>query len=229
MLYAELGRYPIEIHIKCRMIGFWNRIITGKQGKISFILYNAIKNHKKTFNWNKHVKNILSEIGRSDIWINQAHTDNRNINKLVRRNLIDQNLQTWHSSLQESHKGTNYNIIKQDIALEKYLITTPKCYWLSLFKFRTENHRFPVETGRWDDTDYAERKCTLCNLNDVGDNFHYLLICPYFRTDRKRYLNSRYYTRPNILLYQELLAILDKKELEKLSTFTNILMKKFSR
>ena len=119
-------------------------------------------------------------------------------------------MQTWHSSLQESHKGTNYNIIKQDIALEKYLITTPKCYWLSLLKFRTENHRFPVETGRWDDTDYAERKCTLCNQNDVGDNFHYLLICLYFRTDRKRYLNSRYYTRPNILLYQELLAILRK-------------------
>ena len=49
MLYAELGRYPIEIHIKYRMIGFWNRIITGKQSKISLILYSAIKNHKKDF------------------------------------------------------------------------------------------------------------------------------------------------------------------------------------
>ena len=35
MLYAELGRYPIEIYVKCRMIGFWNRLITGKQSKIS--------------------------------------------------------------------------------------------------------------------------------------------------------------------------------------------------
>ena len=107
-------------------------------------------------------------------------------------------------------------------------MTTQKCYWLSLFKFRTENHKFPVETGRWNDTEYAERKCNLCDLNDIGDNFHYLLVCPYFLTDRKRYLSSRFYTRPNILLYQELLAISGKNDLEKISVFTRILMNKFS-
>ena len=31
MLYAELGRHPIDITIKSRMIGFWNRIVTGKK------------------------------------------------------------------------------------------------------------------------------------------------------------------------------------------------------
>ena len=66
------------------------------------------------------------------------------------------------------------------------------------------------------------------DLNDIGDNFHYLLVCPYFLTDRKRYLSSRFYTRPNILLYQELLAISGKNDLEKLSVFTRILMNKFS-
>ena len=228
MLYAELGRYPIEIYVKCRMIGFWNRLITGKQSKISYILYNAIKNHQKSFKWIERVKNIFSEVGRNDIWINQSTIQSRNINKLVKTTLIDQNLQMWHSSLQNSHKGKTYNIIKQDIALEKYLMTTQRCYWLSLFKFRTENHKFPVETGRWNDTEYAERKCNLCDLNDIGDNFHYLLVCPYFLTDRKRYLSSRFYTRPNILLYQELLAISGKNDLEKLSVFTRILMNKFS-
>ena len=31
MLYAELGRTSIDITIKARMIGFWYRIVTGKQ------------------------------------------------------------------------------------------------------------------------------------------------------------------------------------------------------
>ena len=36
MLYAELGRYPIEITIKQRMVSFWTRLITGKISKLSY-------------------------------------------------------------------------------------------------------------------------------------------------------------------------------------------------
>ena len=39
MLYAELGRYPLDITIKSRMIGFWNRIVTGNDSKLSYLLY----------------------------------------------------------------------------------------------------------------------------------------------------------------------------------------------
>ena len=63
MLYAEFGRYPIQIIIKCRMIGFWNRIITGKQSNLSFILYHTLYNHEKSFKWTNYIKSILSEIG----------------------------------------------------------------------------------------------------------------------------------------------------------------------
>ena len=40
MLYAELGRYPLDITIKSRMIGFWNRMVTGNDSNylIYFIL-----------------------------------------------------------------------------------------------------------------------------------------------------------------------------------------------
>ena len=29
MIYGELGRYPLEIYIKCIMIGYWSRLILG--------------------------------------------------------------------------------------------------------------------------------------------------------------------------------------------------------
>lgn len=111
---------------------------------------------------------------------------------------------------------------------EKYLTTIQRSYWLSLFKFRTDNHKFPVETGRWNAIEYADRKCNLCNLYDVGDKYHYLLICPYFTTDRKMYIHKKYYSRPNIIKYQELMATSDKSKLEKLSRFIKISMNKFS-
>ena len=33
MIYAELGRYPIGLTIKARMVNFWARLVSGKQSK----------------------------------------------------------------------------------------------------------------------------------------------------------------------------------------------------
>ena len=33
MIHGELGRYPLEIYIKCKMIGYWSRLILGKHEK----------------------------------------------------------------------------------------------------------------------------------------------------------------------------------------------------
>lgn len=52
-----------------------------------------------------------------------------------------------------------------------------QCYLnssLSLYKirtiarFRTSNHKLPIETGRWNNVDRENRKCWLCNV-DIGD------------------------------------------------------------
>ena len=42
MLFGEFGRYPLEIVIKSRMVGFWNRITSGKQTKLSYICYKNL-------------------------------------------------------------------------------------------------------------------------------------------------------------------------------------------
>ena len=42
ILYGELGRYPISIQIKSRMICFWQRIVNGKQEKIAHRLYKIL-------------------------------------------------------------------------------------------------------------------------------------------------------------------------------------------
>ena len=39
MIYAELGRYPLDIVIKTRIIGFWNRLLFDKQTKILLFFY----------------------------------------------------------------------------------------------------------------------------------------------------------------------------------------------
>ena len=40
MIYGELGRYPLEIDIKSRIISFWAKLLSGKELKLSKIIYN---------------------------------------------------------------------------------------------------------------------------------------------------------------------------------------------
>ena len=49
ILYGKLGRFPIDIFIKRRMVAFWKRIFCNKQDKIAVTLYNYMKCMFKTF------------------------------------------------------------------------------------------------------------------------------------------------------------------------------------
>ncbi len=60
----------------------------------------------------------------------------------------------------------------------------PESKHIPLIKFRTTNHKLPIETGRWNNIELSERKCNKCNMNTIGDEFHYLLECPLLLNDR---------------------------------------------
>jgi hypothetical protein len=49
---------------------------------------------------------------------------------------------------------------------------------VTLCKFRTTNHKLPIEHGRWNNIPHENRKCNLCNLEEIGDEFHYISNCP---------------------------------------------------
>ena len=231
MLYAELGRYPIEITIKCRMINFWNRIITGKQSKIAHVLYCALRAMPNfESKWLKCIKEILCDAERPDLWDKQNDICSKNISKIIKPRLIDQYKQSWHSSLQESSKGRNYALFKDRIELETYFLKLQPKHYIPIVKFRTGNHYFPVEVARWDrDAPPSKRKCRLCENNDVGDEYHYLLTCSFFADLRRQYIQKYYFTRPNILKYKELLSLTSPRKLVKLSSFIRILINHFSR
>lgn len=225
MLHGELGRFPLKIIIKSRMIGYWNRLMTGNQNKLSYLIYQHLLNMPNfESKWINYIKNIFIEVGRPDIWLEQNNLRTKTLNKQIKQILIDQYKQNWHESLQNSTKGITYSLFKHDMSLEKYFLTLPRKYFLPMIKFRLSNHYLPVETGRWNSTDISERKCSLCHLNDTGDEIHYLLTCPYFRQRRRQYIKNYYYKRPNVLKFSQLLNSTSKSELYDLSKFISVIL-----
>jgi hypothetical protein len=45
MIYGELGRYFMDIDIKVRIISYWARLLTGKQSKLSFLIFKCPMSH----------------------------------------------------------------------------------------------------------------------------------------------------------------------------------------
>ena len=224
MVYGELGRYAIEITIKTRMINYWSRLINGKNNKLAFILYRKMHaSDGKHSNWVLKIQRILEECGRPDLWLNQSC--NHYCSKMIKSVLEAQFLQTWSIKLESSSKGISYRLFKDSINLDLFFIKLPRSLFIHLGKLKTGNHRFPCERGRWQRLDINERKCTLCNCLEVGDEFHYLLVCPFFSSQRKRFIEKHYYSNPNILKYKELMNCTVERRLKDLCVFAKILIK----
>ena len=65
MIYGETGIGAILNVVKCRMVSFWSRLVSGKQSKYSYILYNLIKCTHVDSNTQYISKwiNIIEELG----------------------------------------------------------------------------------------------------------------------------------------------------------------------
>ena len=91
--------------------------------------------------------------------------------------------------------------------------------------FRSRNHRFPVELGRWYGKPLNERICHFCN-SDLGDEYHYLLACSKFDMERKQYLKPYYYKRPNVLKYHEIMNTKNDSLLKNICRFIDFFIEK---
>ena len=98
-------------------------------------------------------------------------------------------------------------------------------------KFKCSNHRMPIVSGRYANVSVDERKCELCELNDhynqIGDEFHYLFNCPFFREDRVRYMKRFYYISPNMYKMTQLFNYASDKEILDLGKFILIIISHF--
>ena len=106
---------------------------------------------------------------------------------------------------------------------EKYLHSTPKSLLYPIIKFRTRNHRLPIETGNWNRTPVNERKCQICNK--IGDEFHFLFECLIFENERKQFIKPYFYRHPNTYKLEKLFNTNNKKVFLNLCKMSNVILR----
>ena len=133
------------------------------------------------------------------------------LSEFVKQRTHDQFLQNWLHTINESPKCLNYRIFKTSLNFERYLFDLPYKYRKCMLKLRTSNHKLPIEIGRYDNVHVPrhERYCDMCNINALGDEFHFIMECENLKTLRRRYLPPEYFVRPNVYKFERLMNAQD--------------------
>ena len=101
-------------------------------------------------------------------------------------------LPNWYTYIFTSSMYTMYRLFKKQLNFEDYWLSCNYRERASLTKYRCANSKIPVYNQLYM---YETELCTFCDLNVNGDEYHYIMICPYFRQSRELYLKHYFYTR----------------------------------
>ena len=214
MVYGELGRFPLEIFIKKRIIGYWARILVGKESKLTKVMYDQLlimytTNQFKS-RWIECIKNILEECDLNEIWVSQRF---RSVNWL--KSTVVNRLKTnftirWSNELQNMSSCDLYVQYKTIFKFEKYLTQLPPLSRIAFCRFRLNNTRLPIVLGRFTKpkTPRNLRLCTLCSNEELGNELHFLLKCnhPQIISLRSNYIPSAFTDQPSMQKCVELLG-----------------------
>ena len=128
---------------------------------VQFMHY--IKKNKINSQWINSVSNILCMHGFSDVWYQQSFANSVWLQKAIKQKLTDVYIQKWISQIKVTSESNCYKIFKTYFGQSKYISTLPRSQCKSLIRFRTRNHKLPVEVGRWKSVPLNERLCIYCN------------------------------------------------------------------
>lgn len=224
-LYGETGRYPMYIHRKIIMFKYWLKMLKLDNNCILKKTYMMLKHdadNNVTYNgknnWASQIKNMLNQIGMSDVWLNQF-TLNIYIQPIKLR-IIDMYKQSWYSKINNSSRLSSYSTHKHEFEMEKYLnVVNTNNRRISLTQFRISAHNLEIEKGRHENINRNERKCKYCTLNQIESEYHFLLVCPKYYDLRKRYFKPYFCRWPTLQKFETLMSTTNIKTLNNLANY----------
>ena len=136
----------------------------------------------------------------SVIWTSQNFPSVDWLKRRVEQSLKDQFLQRWHMNLRDLSSCDLYRQYKVKFELEQYLFQLDVKSKRAVCLFRTNNTRLPIVTGRYSNTPRHERRCVLCDANQIGDEYHLLIECthPVIASNRKKFIPHYVLSRPSV-------------------------------
>ena len=219
MVYGELGRFPLVLCRKIRILKYWAKLVSS-ENVLMKTMYNHMFNSMFNKSWIVSVRDLLNNIGLGEFWINQSVPNISSFVANVTSRLQDQCIQLWREEVESKPKCILYQHLVDTFNLQFYLVKTLQpTIQKAICKLRISSHYLAIESGRYNNTPRPQRMCTVCNSNEIEDEFHFLLICDLYTDIRKTLIKKYYYIKPSVFKLVQLLSTNNVKELRNLGTF----------
>lgn len=219
-MYGELGRLPLYVKRKERLIKYWIKIINDRDS-IAFTVYEVLCKDadEGKCNWASKVRNVLFNLGFPRFWLDQNEIYNEINFNTIKLRLHDQYIQEWQEAINSTQKLIYYRNFKITLEFEKYLYCLPSRYRNIVSQFRCGILKLNIELGRHCNIPREARYCKICNLCMIEDEYHFLLICPAYRNIRMEYLPLYYNHWPNLNKMYNILKAKTNYLLKKLALY----------
>ena len=128
--------------------------------------------------------------------------------------------QQWLFGITQKHKLRTYATFKSLLEPEKYLsLNCNVKYIVALARLRCSSVSLAIEEGRRQNVDVKERICTFCNSSEIEDEYHFVLVCPFYRDLREEYLPDDFQKNANVFKFIRLMKTKQSDLLFKLCKF----------
>ena len=194
---GELGRYPILLMTMHHWIKFVSRSYTLPVDnilKLSLPTLPEFLDKPIGLTWASKVQSLIStSISKLGSNLSVETLYNPALPSHIQGDFASMYRQSWINSINKNfdiskqNKLRTYALFKSSFAIENYVLNQRKAKRRQFTKLRISSHHLDVETGRYTRpiTPRHLRICKNCNLEEIGDEFHFLLKCPKFQQQRQ--------------------------------------------
>lgn len=186
-IQADMGWITPEFKYYLAMFRYWNRLINMDSSRLTRRMFEYNMQYFTESNWCGKMNNVFSKIGLNDHFISGTEV---NLNS-VKNKLIDQMNIEWQTNVPMKPKLRTYSFIKSYIEPEPYVTEfIPKFKRSLLAQLRIGILPLNIEIGRYYRVDLDDRVCTLCNMNEIEDEIHFLVSCSSYTDIRNIYFSK---------------------------------------
>ena len=184
---SESGRFPYYIDIIKASLKFWHILENLDQNSLLSDVLECSKSLAPTSNsWFNTIQQYSNILGVS---LNSVrYKKPTSFNTKLANILKEKYLHEWYATKQSLTIGKldTYTRIKSNFGLEKYLSSLPFTHRKDLTRLRISSHRLSIKLGRYASRiERSDRICSKCSMDVIGDEIHFMLECPDYKTSRE--------------------------------------------
>ena len=119
-----------------------------------------------------------------DLWNPQ-----NSLSKIAKLHVKNNFINFWKLRISDRNiekKLDTYAKLKHDFHIDPYLDLPSFRDRQLLSKFVCSNHMLEIERGRYKNVPREDRKCSVCTLDTIEDEYHFLLECPAYTQIRSK-------------------------------------------